>query len=370
MVDQNQQFVVTVAELQNASAYDFARNCYHYAVKVSYEVAKGFTRPVTVEVHSDQALRALVLTVTTRIPPGMAGVDPLDRGAVERAVFRAFESAGWGPPRQVSAVGYATNHTGATGATSTWANFQWLTNVSGVSYEPEEYPPEPEPMWSPTAVYGFRTFRTFSSPGHPSSGLLYGSLVDWLGPRMTARCIDTQLSRQAKEDGTAPYSHKAPHWGCHCGLYITSDPQHYAVNGPSKLISDPTWAMSTWAMSVDDFERTIHVVALVRLSGTVIEHEHGARGEHAEIKVVWGEHQALVALQSGGRYPSVSYLSVPKFNSIHDLAPDPREISVEERLRESDTVREAVIRARRELAESMRDTRRKYIEAEEDRWAK
>ena len=146
-------------------------------------------------------------------------------------------------------------------------------------------------MWSPTPVYGFRAWeiagdtQEYDGGGggflstyerHPK-GTLLGKVEAWPTARKEAICHRTSLSMDAVTAGHAPENHDAPHWGCHCGVYVCDDPNHESVKSVSRL-TPYAWQIRT---------RGVHAIGIVELTGTIVEHQRGARGQYGEIRHLW-----------------------------------------------------------------------------------
>ncbi len=109
--------------------------------------------------------------------------------------------------------------------------------------------PEPlasDTLWSPTPIYGWRTWGIRNDGRH----ILTGAWMDWEGPEMISVC-KFEESIHPKE--------KVPDWSCSCGVYATKE-------YPGRSSRDGRY-----------------VTGLTALYGKVIEHKDGYRAEKARI---------------------------------------------------------------------------------------
>lgn len=328
-----------------ANATDLAVMVEHLGAVVERE----FTQPVFVRVVDRSVWSGVEVEMSTRTWPRVAGVawpraEPWRKGDVARAITEAFEGfLAAGNP--VSTVGQWTTQggswfnqaTGATAAASTpsitaqdlrdalaklqaavpaptpmvvppqgsvtfqgqqigqWVS-AWNNLTTAVATLPTP-PPEPDPMWSPIPVYGFRSWKARYSGGQ-LDGILDGNVESWPESTITAKCRTTDLSETAIAEGHAPVGHDAPHWGCHCGIYVCFDPNHGSVKA-HKLVQRATF------YSFDERR----VVGLVELTGNTVEHERGARGQHGRIVALWVGEKAYEKVARW--YPDVNIVKVP-----------------------------------------------------------
>lgn len=106
--------------------------------------------------------------------------------------------------------------------------------------------------WSPTPVVGYRFWFVHE-------GAVHGYRVPWTTPRLTAVC------------GQGSGNDEVPHTDGRCGdpacgIYVAKDPVALLDAHPDRPYD--------W------------LVGMVELSGKVVEHEHGYRGQHAQTVAV------------------------------------------------------------------------------------
>ncbi|MEA1902706.1 MAG: hypothetical protein U9N56_04185 [Actinomycetota bacterium] len=109
--------------------------------------------------------------------------------------------------------------------------------------------------WSPTPIYGFRMWAVRQDG-------LHGAMVRWREPRLTSEC----LNQIPGED--VPHSVRICGSPA-CGIYATK-----------------SLAVLRQELGVSDIDG--YVIAVVALSGKVVEHEHGYRAARAEVVAVAG----------------------------------------------------------------------------------
>jgi hypothetical protein len=120
----------------------------------------------------------------------------------------------------------------------------------------EEAGERAEPMWSPIPVLGYRTW-------HVTAGGLRGATgFVWFGPVLDARCGGAA----GVDDGQVPHADGRCGYPP-CGIYALKD--------PAPLLRSQEWRRSEGTVGI--------VVGLTALSGKVIEHEGGYRGQHARV---------------------------------------------------------------------------------------
>ena len=118
-----------------------------------------------------------------------------------------------------------------------------------------------EPMWSPTPIVGYRVW-TLKADG------VYGSVGHrWAAPTLTAQCME----RGSGDPAGAP--HLASQGACRagCGVNAFSTPASLVRSARSfaapRVFAGPAWP----------------VFGAVGLSGRVVEHGDGYRGQHARV---------------------------------------------------------------------------------------
>lgn len=114
--------------------------------------------------------------------------------------------------------------------------------------------------WSPHSIYGYRMWEL-------RWGRLHGAWSAWDTPVKTAECLSDD---RAPAVPPGPIPHAAGECGTPpCGIYALKDPEGLAAAvdvGLRRLAR-----LSTYALG------------LVTLTGRVVEHDHGYRGERAEV---------------------------------------------------------------------------------------
>lgn len=238
------------------------------AGRIAETVFTFFARNVTVEVHYDVTTRTVEILVRE---DRASSVRPQDRAAVKALAVEALTGAQPAQPGTTAARLTATPQ----GYIQGWGSFGGR-NLLGI----EQVPPVPEPMFSPIPVYGFRYWNI-------NDGRLIGALTTW-GEEEDSYCRVTILSTDAIGSGNAPGGHDAPHWGCHCGLYVVFD--------PASDLLDIRWGL----LQAKAF-------GLVELTGTVIEHQGGARGAAGRILHIWADRFEVQSLRESGTYPNVQF---------------------------------------------------------------
>ena len=296
------------------------------AEKWAMEVTRDFTQPVWLETFQDPATRGVNIRVTTQRPYGQQSGSGIDPGRTDRVAdafkmcvgagaqrtsptYRSGQSISWTSPKTRN--GAHVNVTLGGNMTVTWGPVAIPTP-----------PPAPEPMWSPQPVYGFRRWSVSASDGvaaRPArnlgdvkytAGTLLGRVEPWVKDTMTAECHETTLSMDAVLAGHAPEGHDAPHWGCHCGIYVTDDPEHESVRASEVLIPYDASGFSPFKDGSVKIPFRCTAVGLVALTGTVIEHEQGARGEKGRVVKIWVDEQMADLVRN--RYLAVEVIPVPK----------------------------------------------------------
>jgi len=120
----------------------------------------------------------------------------------------------------------------------------------------EEAGERAKPMWSPVPVLGYRTWHITADGLKGATGFV------WFGPALTARCGGAM----GVDDG------EVPHTDGRCGYPPCGI---YALKDPSPLLRSQEWRRSEGTIGI--------VVGLTALSGRVVEHEGGYRGQHARV---------------------------------------------------------------------------------------
>ena len=120
----------------------------------------------------------------------------------------------------------------------------------------EEVGERSTPMWSPIPVLGYRTWHITADGLRGATGFV------WFGPVLEARCGGAA----GVDDGQVPHTDgRCGHPPC--GIYALKD--------PAALLRSQEWRRSEGTIGI--------VVGLTALSGKVIEHEEGYRGQHARV---------------------------------------------------------------------------------------
>ena len=299
--------------------------------KIAHDAARELKGNVYVTVREDHATRGVIVSVHEADMTGGRGFPVADRRTLIEALQTIFlESVRAAPSQSYFKAQYlnqATTTTAlATATPLTVADLkaamdkfkatpppqQRIWNSAPPVVQPTPLP-APEPFWSPTPVYGFRAWEisygyypyTFTDiEGPVLDGTLVGKVTPWNTSMLDATCHETSLSVGAVDAGHAPAEHDAPHWGCHCGVYVTDDPNHNSVRGIDRLLPDYySYSIAPYAIGV------------VELTGTVVQHETGARGATGEIKHLWVREVDAPRVEM--RYPDVPITAVANNRTAH-----------------------------------------------------
>jgi hypothetical protein len=131
--------------------------------------------------------------------------------------------------------------------------------------------PDPETLWSPAPIFGFRFWRVDVDGLYGSTG------VRWGRPSLEAECRSPRglrLQRSGGRLGLEPEpfgpGEAVPHLSCSCGIY--------AVPDVSVLVAAAVRAVAPGLRIPEGGS-----FGIVALTGRVVEHEHGWRAARATV---------------------------------------------------------------------------------------
>ena len=359
--------------------------------RLALEVAQGFTQPVYIEVLDASWVRAVEIHFSTRgRGRSVQPVEDAVRSALGHALGMTRRPATGGvvsgamsgaKMSSSSFIAALSNSSASAASTKPVTMKDMKAAIAAVANQPPPPPPPPpafsnamaalnfsmfdpdpgkppEPMFMNTPVYGFRAWHIAEHPGQALrkyvEGQLEGKVEPWPEATKVAYCFECNLSRTAIEKGHAPAGHDAPHWGCHCGIYVTSSPDHQSVRGADMVVGHDLGA--AWGV-----RSSPRAVGIVELTGVIVEHDSGARGQRGEIRVLWVPEDWKRRVQR--LYPEVEVIGVPEFRE----RPVERLVLIEPRaatwIEEGETPDAATLSYDTELVmDTVRDARRRLID--------